>query len=934
LNNGVDWGSSPTHRIYTIYDSNYLNWYYNPPASNMRRTDILKSVTQNVLGSIKDVNVGIMRFHNSQGGPVIHAVKDLDANRSEAVDIVDNLPASGNTPLSETLYEAALYYSGLPELFGGLLSTDPDAWLTTVPAVYKQPAEYACAKNFIVLITDGEPTQDRDVYNRVGGLPNYASVMGRTGCTGKDEDGACLEDISEYLSKADINSTVAGQQSVTTYVVGFTVDLPILKETAELSGGEYYIASDVKTLTAALTDIVTNIFDRDISFTAPAVAVNAFNRTQHLNDLYVSVFRASDEVHWPGNMKKFTIRESEVRDANDVEAVDPATGYFADWSKNFWSKETKPDGADVTRGGAANLLPSPATRKVYTNVVNGSLTEPVNALSAANLGAFSAADLGLRGLAGEPTLENLILWARGEDIKDEDNDPLTTTRYAMGDTLHSEPAAVVYGTTNGTQDVVVFNATNDGFLHAINAETGEELWSFVPHELLPNLADLYFNENVDYKTYGIDGSVVPVVHDENEDGVITAGTDFIYIVFGMRRGGDNYYMLDVTNRNSPVLRWVRTMPEFGQSWSTPSVAKVTIDSALQTSSQDAVLVIGGGYDTAHDAAGHPATPDLEGAGIYMLDLETGNAIWRAGRDTYADLVLPGMTRSIPSQVRVIDLNGDGLADRMYAADLGGQIWRFDIKNGYTPAQLVAGGVIAQLGAEGLSSPSAADTRRFYSTPDVAMFTDKRQDRRYLAINIGSGYRAHPLDNSAADRFYSVRDPNVFSPLSQAQYNSYTIITAADLIDVSGQVDTIIPANAHGWKFVLPANEKILSTSRTFNDAVYFVSFEPQVDSVDPCQAGLSVNRLYRVQVANGDPVVAAGEKMPTAGAEADAARVTRLEQGGIAPQPVFLFPSPWVDDCEGEECAPPPVACVGVECFDPDFPNRPVRTLWTQDGVD
>jgi type IV pilus assembly protein PilY1 len=215
-----------------------------------------------------------------------------------------------------------------------------------------------------------------------------------------------------------------------------------------------------------------------------------------------------------------------------------------------------------------------------------------------------------------------------------------------------------------------------------------------------------------------------------------------------------------------------------------------------------------------------------------------------------------------------------------------------------------------------------------------MFTDKRQDRRYLAINIGSGYRAHPLDNSAADRFYSVRDPNVFSPLSQAQYNSYTIIKDADLIDVSGQVDTIIPANAHGWKFVLPANEKILSTSRTFNDAVYFVSFEPQVDSVDPCQAGLSVNRLYRVQVANGDPVVAAGEKMPTAGAEADAARVTRLEQGGIAPQPVFLFPSPWVDDCEGEECAPPPVACVGVECFDPDFPNRPVRTLWTQDGVD
>ena len=65
-------------------------------------------------------------------------------------------------------------------------------------------------------------------------------------------------------------------------------------------------------VTAAPTDIVTDIFDRDISFTAPAVAVNTFNRTQNLNDLYVSVFRATDEVHWPGNIKKYQLKESEI----------------------------------------------------------------------------------------------------------------------------------------------------------------------------------------------------------------------------------------------------------------------------------------------------------------------------------------------------------------------------------------------------------------------------------------------------------------------------------------------------------------------------------------------------------------------------------------------------------------------------------------------
>jgi len=929
----VDWGSSPTHRIYTVYDSNYLNWYWNPPGTSMSRTDIVKAVTKNVLGSIKDVNVGFMRFHNSQGGPVTHAIQDLDANRTGANAIIDALPASGWTPLSETMYEAARYYSGLSVHYGGL-TTDPDALESLVPMVYKQPAEYACAKNFIVLLTDGEPTQDRDAYYRTGSLPNYSSVMGRSGCTGGDVDGACLEDISEYLSKADINPHVEGTQSVTTYTIGFSIDLPILKETAELSGGEYYLASDVTSLTAALTDIVTNIFDRDISFTAPAVAVNAFNRTQHLNDLYVSVFRAADNVHWPGNMKKFTIKESEVRDANDVDAVDPTTGYFADSSKNFWSQLTKPDGADVTKGGAANVLPSPSTRNVYTNVVDGSLTVQRNAVSNANITSFTPADFGLTGAEGEPTMEKLIDWMRGVDIKDVDNNPATTVRYSMGDTLHSEPAAVVYGDAYGGQNIVVFNATNDGFLHAINAETGVEKWAFIPHDLLQNQADLYFNENVDYKTYGIDGNIVPIVNDADGDGIITPGTDFVYLVFGMRRGGDDYYMIDVTDPDAPSLRWTKTLPEFGQSWSTPSVARIKVSSAAQTSPQKAVLVLGGGYDTAHDSAGHPATPDAEGAGIFMLDLETGDQIWRAGQDGFADLSLTRMTRSIPSQIRVIDLNGDGYADRMYAADLGGQLWRFDISNGLTPDKLVAGGVIAQLGAEGMASPGAADTRRFYTTPDVAMFTDKRQDRRYLAISIGSGYRAHPLDNSASDRFYSVRDPNVFSPLSQAQYNAYPIIKDDDLVDVAGKAETIIPANGRGWKMTLPSTEKVLSTSRTFNDAVYFVTFEPKTNSDDPCQAGLSQNRLYRVNVANGDPIVPLGTAVPADGAEADDARITRLEQGGIAPQPIFLFPSPWDQDCEGDECTPPPVACVGVECFDPDFPNRPVRTLWTQDGVE
>ena len=671
----------------------------------MTRNDIVKSVTKNVLGSINDVNVGFMRFNGDDGGMLYRGIKDLDSTRDDAMAMVDALPASGYTPLAETMYEAALYWRGMHANYSPLLQTDTEALDSKDPMIYRQPTEYACAKNFIVYLTDGEPTRDQDADDLVDGLPDWATTVGHSGCTGGTADGVCLDDIAEYLFKEDINSDVPGDQTVATYTIGFgpEVDAVLLAETARKGGGKYYMAEDVKSLTVALTDIVTNIFDRDISFTAPAVAVNAFNRTQHLNDLYVSVFRASNKVHWPGNIKKYTIADAQIVDKYSNPAVDPDTGYFSDTSHNFWNGGANSDGANVLVGGAANVLPDPATRKVYTNLGAADLSAASNAISTANELAFTLDDFGLAGDPGDPTVRNMIDWIRGSDVRDEDGDPTTTARMSMGDALHAQPASIVYGMTGDQPDIVVYTATNDGFLHAINASTGVELWSFMPHELLEHTGELFFNETVDYKNYGLDGDIVPVVADRNKDGDIDVGTDFIYLIFGMRRGGNNYYALDVTDRNAPKLKWVRTFPQMGLSWSPPVPARVNVTSASVSSPEKVVLILGGGYDTVHDQAIHPAAADVEGAAIFMLDLETGAQVWRAGRDAAADLPLTKMTRAIPARIRVLDLNGDGFADRMYAADLGGQIWRFDIRNGLTPVNLVAGGVIARFGAEGIVS---------------------------------------------------------------------------------------------------------------------------------------------------------------------------------------------------------------------------------------
>lgn len=918
----VDQISWQQMEVGTVYTANYLNWFYGPTGPSTRM-QVLKDVATGVAGSINGVDIGLMHFNSQQGGRLVHEIQDVADGRSALLGAIDALTPSGMTPLSETMYEAALYFLGREPYYG-------TGGIGVADGAYRSPIGHACQKSFVVYLTDGEPSEDTDAEDKVPLLPGFVDEVGAT-CDGTG-DGACLDDLAEYMYSADLNPDEPGKQNVVTYTIGFTLDLPLLSSTAQRGGGRYYTANDAATLSQALTNIVTSILETQATFTAPAVSVDSFNQTRHRNDVFISVFQPGANLHWPGNLKKYRLRaeDATIVDAAGAPAVDPATGFFYDDARSWWSDG--PDGRRVTLGGAANRLPSPDLRNVYTYLNGADLTAAANAVTRTNP-SLDEALLSIED-PGDPVRDDVIDFIRGRDVADANqNDVTDEPRRQMGDPLHTQPVSLTYGGTPANPDAgdaVVFFATNDGYLHAVDPETGVERWAFVPPEFLADQADLLVNPASASKHYGIDGSL-RLQMDADGDGVLDAAAgEKAYLFFGMRRGGSLYYALDVTYPDAPRVMWRLDRsqePTLGQTWSAPVPTRVEVANQTQND-EHLVLVFAGGYDTTQD--NYAASTDNSGNAVFIVDSLSGAVLWH-GAPVGGTKSFPEMLYSMPADLRVIDLSGDGYADRMYAADMGGQVWRFDIDNGQPAASLVNGGVIAQLGSAGVGSPTAADTRRFYYAPDVALVGGG--EAGFLHIGIGSGYRAHPTATENDDRFFALRDYNAFAALTQSQFNARTPITEADLVDVTDDANAVIPAGSAGWRLRLDPGEKVLSEARTFNNQIYFTTFTPDAPDPNDCEPRLGTNRVYVTNLFNGAPVNNLDGSVDDE--TLTVADRSREFSGSIASEVTFLFPT--ADDpenCVGDECAPPPVACVDLFCFPTDFGNAPIRTFWSQQSVD
>lgn len=887
---------------YDVYTANYLYYRTRAYAAKKAVNDIINS-TYDSATDVTSMDFGLEIFNDNQnnnhnGGRIISAIRPLkssDQTKNNFINSVNRFESNTATPLSESLWEAFLYFSGSNVLWGN----DSDSSITIGADgsaqsnnKYISPLINDCADyGYIILITDGDPTNDDGANELIKSLTGKSSTY-------KNDNGvetsSYLPHLTGWMHDHDIldgingRSTKSSTQNISTYTISFGDSVSnngkiLLNAAAKAGGGAYYNADSASALSSALNNIIKDIAARQFTMSAPSTANSNIDKTQYLDNLYMTGFVPGKGPFWGGNLKKLKYTSAGIKDANDSLALD-SNARLLSTAKTYWSSAA--DGNAIAKGGVQEMLAKLTTaRTIYTNTTSPSLVSLDKANFTTNQQKL---DLGLSATATATDVDTIISWIKGVDTDSTAaTKPNRTT--IMGDMMHSKPLVINYGASSGDPDLRIVAGTNSGFLHMFkdSGDTVSETWAYIPYSLLKNQAVLKTASTAVDHISGIDGSPVSYVVDKNSDGKILSSTtgDKAWVFVGQRQGGRSYYALDVTNPDSPSLKWIITggtttgFSRLGQTWSTPQITK--IPGYTDGSNYKPVLVFAGGYDVNKDKT-TIGSDDSTGNAIYFVDADTGELIFSVSPDaaTATNLSKTTMLDSIPSDVTLFDSNGDGLTDRLYVGDTGGNVWRMDLSG--TDKTKWSFFKLATLG----SDDPIADDRRFFGAPLIVRSinpkvtklvdgTYKYTQQPYDAVMLGSGNRNKPSsDKTVKNGYFMIRDmhPAVYGE-TETKPTDASAIDVSSLYNITGnKIGTIastgptaaqmteiatLTSSKKGWVYWMTANsgEKVFGSGLVSNGILNFTSFIPEAAAVgdNQCSLGASIGstRLYSIDMTYG-----------------------------------------------------------------------------------
>ncbi len=414
----------------------------------------------------------------------------------------------------------------------------------------------------------------------------------------------------------------------------------------------------------------------------------------------------------------------------------------------------------------------------------------------------------------------------------------------MGDIIHGNPvyvgapsagyafdAYLTFAVAHANRPPRVYVGGNDGMLHAFDADPatgGNEVFAFVPSAVIDNLAAL---------------TADPYTHQYYVDGPITVGDACFncpaaspewhtILVGGLGAGGRAYYALDITEADPVTAEdttsggagnkylWEFTHADLGYSYGRPSIVRLATGAWA--------VVIGNGY--VNGGSGK--------ASLFVLDAATGTLLRQLVVSTTTDSLSDPNGLSSPT---VVDANGDFHADYVYAGDIKGNLWKFDISDP-DPAnwQVLpdpAGTTPLFVTDNGLGIPQAITT-----APDVTFHPDGG-----LMVIFGTGrlFEQGDATSTATDSIYGIWDYNPWPSGYTFSRSDLVTQTLTELTHTASNarvrvasnypVDYTIDANsgtpAHpGWVVDLPPGERLLQNLVIRDKRAQMITVNPTIQT--------------------------------------------------------------------------------------------------------